>query len=396
MRKFELNEKPVVLFFVPLWKNFGHFSYPLAVPLVADYDVVFLNSTWTVYRETNFPDLTKKGIRSIGLCTLRTHSLVKALEKIRPDCVVVHDKGWPQERALLEAARYLGIPSLHIQHGIVADLGRQKTGGFVRRARSEFMKTIRTLRVYNTTLLDIGCMAWFQTLPFQIRLFLNPMDYCFNWRKQTVADKACIIGDRDRKYFIEKEGYNENQLVPFGAPQFERAYTMDVRPAESEMLLLLSQPLFEDHLLKGGMEAKRQHIREIVDASPVKVAVKPHPRESEQWYRDNFSSSELHVFPSKKDINEAIQECSHVIGYFSTALINALILRRPVGIIRWVDDKSYVLELDADGVASRLECPDALGAFRVCQAAACDTEFYGFDCRVIAVLRDTLRQLLEC
>ena len=395
MQRNASRRRPIILFFVPLWKNFGHFAYPLVVPLTAEYDVVFLHSSWVVYRESNFPDLTKEGVRSVGLGSLGTHSFVKALCEICPDCVVVHDKGWPQERALLHAAKHLGIPSIHIQHGIVADLGRQKTDGFILRAMSEFMKTMRTLRVYNATLLNIGFKIWVHTLFLQIRLLINPMDYCFNWRKEVIADKACIIGGRDRAYFVDKEGYGEGQLIPFGAPQFERAYAMELEEPHSKKLLFLSQPLFEDHLLDGGMEAKRRHIQRIVDASPIPVAVKPHPRESEQWYRDNFQASELHIFPSGKDINEAISECSQVVGYFSTALVNALILRRPVGIIRWVDDQSYVLHLDKDGPAMPLNDPRDLKRLAKLGGTHFGTSSYAYDKQTVVQLVFTIKLLIS-
>lgn len=386
--------KPTILFFVPLWSNFGHFAYPLALHLKMQYNVVFLHSTWMVYRETNFPDLSQDDIDTVSLKELKTFSLVRALEKVKPACIIVHDKGWPQERALLKAAHHLNIASIHIQHGMVSDIGRQKTHGFARRARTEFMKTVRTMRVYNATMMSIGFKTWLTSLAMQVRLVVNPMDYCFNWRKEVVADKACIIGERDRRYFVEKEGYEERQLVPFGAPQFEGAYGAKVTKSPLKRLLIISQPLYEDHWLPGGLEAKRKHMEEIIAASPFKVAIKPHPRENEQWYRDNFPAEKLHVFPSDLDINDAIMECSHVIGYFSTALVNALILKRPVGIIRWVDDQGYVLNMDKDGVASSLSCPSDLARFLEEPGGGHEVFLYAFSENTGQVLHQVIERLM--
>ncbi len=385
--------KRIVVFF-PSWRYFGHFALPLFEPLAGQFKIVFLHTEKAIYGWEDCPDLTDKRIETVDLHSLNTFSFVKALKKLRPDCVVVFDKGWVQDRALLHAARHLGIPSLHIQHGIIAKLEGVETKNALKRACTEFLKIIRTFRLYDATLIHVGVRAWFKSLPFQLRLLLNPNDYYYNHRQETTADLACIIGERDREFFAEKEGYREDQLIPMGALQFEQAYAIEPRTPEQQ-LLLISQPLFEDHVLEGGLSAKKKHIREIIEASPLPVAVKPHPREDRQWYLENFQSSELRVYPSEKNINEAIQECSHVIGYFSTALINALILKRPVGIIRWVEDAAYVLNLDKDGAAVMLTRPEELSALTAANISAADPSHYAFNEQVGAILAGTLVRLLE-
>ncbi|MDF7808353.1 polysialyltransferase family glycosyltransferase [Pontiellaceae bacterium B12219] len=384
----------VVVFF-PSWRYFGHFALPLFEPLAEHYEIIFFHTEKAIYGWEDCPDLSDKGIETVDLHSLQTFSFVKALKSLRADLIVVFDKGWVQDRALLYAAKHLGIPSLHIQHGIIATLEDIETKNRFQRACNEFMKIIRTFRLYDSTLIHIGSRAWFKSLPFQMRLLLNPNDYYYNHRHETVADLACIIGERDRLFFVEKEGYREEQLVPMGALQFEKAYAMEPQDPEPK-LLLISQPLFEDHVLEGGLAAKKEHIREIIEASPLPVAIKPHPREDRQWYMDNFQSSELLVYPADRSINEAILDCSHVVGYFSTALINALILQRPVGIVHWVDDHAYVLNLDADGAAVRLDNPDDLSRLTSTGASAVEAALYAFDTNVGSVLQSTLDRLLNC
>jgi hypothetical protein len=384
--------KRVVVFF-PSWRYFGHFALPLFEPLADKYDIVFLHTEKAVYRWDDCPDLSGKGIDTVDLKTLHTFSFVKALKQLKADCVVVFDKGWVQDRALLHAAKYLSIPSLHIQHGSIAQLDEVKTKNVLKRTCTEAAKILSTFRLYNSTVFAVGFGAWVKSFPFQFRLLVNPNDYYYNHREETVADVACIIGERDRKFFIEKEGYSEEQLVPMGALQFEKAYSLEQREPE-QRLFLISQPLFEDHVLHGGLNAKKKHIREIIDASPLPVAVKPHPRESTEWYRENFNPSELLVFPRDKDINEAISECSHVAGYFSTALINALILKRPVGIIRWVDDHAYVLNLDQDGAAVSVINPADLCTLAISEEAGEQAGQYAFNTNVLEVLRAAIISLV--
>ncbi len=176
--------------------------------------------------------------------------------------------------------------------------------------------------------------------------------------------------------------------------QFQKAYAMEPKEPE-QRILLISQPLFEDHLLEGGLEAKKEHIRQIIESAPLPIAIKPHPREDRQWYMENFQPAELRVYPADKDINEAIQECSHAIGYFSTALINALILKRPVGIIRWVDDHAYVLNLDTDEAAFTLNKPEDLLSLMQVHSTAADPANYAFDRDAGIALKDSLAQLLK-
>lgn len=385
--------KRVVVFF-PSWRYFGHFALPLFESLTEDYEIIFLHTEQAIYGWDDCPDLSEKGIETVDLRTLETFSFVKALKKLRADVVVVFDKGWVQDRALLHAATHLKIPSLHIQHGIIARLDAVETKNRFQRACNEFIKIMLTFRLYDATLMNIGFGAWVKSLSFQLRLLLNPNDYYYNHRNETVADLACIIGERDRTFFIEKEGYRAAQLVPMGALQFQEAYAM--QPKEPvQQLLLISQPLFEDHVLEGGLIEKKKHIQEIVEASPLPVAIKPHPREERQWYMENFQPAELLVYPADKEINEAIQECSHAIGYFSTALINALILNRPVGIIRWVDDHAYVLDLDTDEAAYTLNKPDDLSPLMQDHSTAADPTNYAFDRDVGTALNDSLAQLLK-
>ena len=384
-----------LIVFFPSWRYFGHFALPLFEPLTSEYEIVFFHTEQAVYGWNDCPDLSDKKIETVDLQSLNTFSFVTALRKLRADAVVVFDKGWVQDRALLHAARYLNIPSLHIQHGIIAKLDVVETKKRFQRICNELMKVMRTFRLYDATLIGIGLGSLFKSIPFQLQLLINPNNYYYNHRHEITADLACIIGERDRRFFVEKEGYAEDQLNPMGAFQFEDAYAMESREPERK-LLLVSQPLFEDHVLDGGLAAKEAHIREIIDASPLQVAVKPHPREDRQWYLDRFRPSELLVYLTDKDINEAILECSHIIGYFSTALINALILQRPVGIIRWVDDHAYVLELDTDHVASRLSSPTDIpswvgqGQFR-----SADPDKYAFNVNTTEAIKSALVQLFN-
>ena len=385
--------KRVVVFF-PSWRYFGHFALPLFDPLTAHYEIIFLHTEKAIYGWDDCPDLSDKGIETVDLQSLETFSFVKALEKVRADVVVVFDKGWVQDRALLHAAKYLKTPSLHIQHGIIARLDTVETKNRFQRACNEFIKIMRTFRLYDATLMNIGFGAWVKSLSFQLRLLLNPNDYYYNHRNETVADLACIIGERDQAFFLEQESYRAEQLVPMGALQFQKAYAMEPKEPE-QRILLISQPLFEDHLLEGGLEAKKEHIRQIIESAPLPIAIKPHPREDRQWYMENFQPAELRVYPADKDINEAIQECSHAIGYFSTALINALILKRPVGIIRWVDDHAYVLNLDTDEAAFTLNKPEDLLSLMQVHSTAADPANYAFDRDAGIALKDSLAQLLK-
>ena len=382
----------VVVFF-PSWRFFGHFAYPLFAPLADRYELVFLHTEQAVYGWNDAPDLRDEGIEIIDLKTLDTYSFVVALRRLNPDRVVVFDKGWMQDRAFLHAAGYLKIRSFHIQHGLISALDQKKTRRRVARALREGWKIIKTFWLYNRTLLEIGRRAWVCSLRYQLALIINPTKYYYDHRNEVQADRAGLIGERDRRFFIEQEGYREEQLVPFGSLMFEAAYRMTPRAPQAQ-LLLITQPLFEDHLLAGGGRAKEEHIRAIIEASSLPVAIKPHPREDRDWYQRHFSEASLRLYPPQTDINTAIADSSHVIGYFSTALINALILQRPVAIIRWIDDDAYVLALDKAGQAASLWQPDQIDAFTSTSEAASLTENpYCYSCATREVLIEELERL---
>ena len=382
--------KRVVVFFAS-WRYFGHFALPLFARLTDRFEIVFLHTERAIYGWDDCPDLSDQGIETVDLASLKTASFVKALRMLNPDEVVVFDKGWMQDRALLHAAQFLGIRSFHIQHGIIAPLSKVKTQNSLRRGVLEFVKVVRTFWLYNRTLLDMGGAAWRKSLRYQGALLRNPNDYYYNDRDEVQADLAGIIGERDRTFFVEREGYTAEQLVPFGALPFEAAYRLCAREPHRQ-LLLVTQPLFEDHVLMGGLAAKEKHLREMIGASPLPVAIKPHPREDRGWYEERFSTEELRLYPAEWDINEAILDSSHVMGYFSTALINALILKRPVGIIRWVDDGAYVLNLDGAGDAVQLHSINQIIRFVTTDSTHhIDPEPYCYDVNPI----DTVEMILE-
>ena len=391
----------LVVFF-PSWRYFGHLALPLFEPLTDRYDITFFHTEKAIYGWNDFPDLTDKDIRSVDLKELKTFSLIKALKMLRPDCLVVLDKGWVQDRAILHAARFLGIPSIQIQHGSVALIESATTKSFFKRAAVEFVKILKTFRLYNTTIMQTGWRAWLRSLPFQLQLLLNPNNYYYNHRDEVTADRACIAGSSDREFFIRKEGYREDQLVEMGNQNYERAYALRDQSPSGEIqnrILLITQPLFEDHILAGGLEKKREFMEELLAAvdrlDSVSLAVKPHPRENTEWYKTTFAQRSLYIYDGETDVNDAIWENRYVIGFFSAALINAIIMRKPLGIIRWVDDSMYGIDFDKDGAAVALREPNDLKKVIGLPENTFGPTFYAYNQAVSNVLANTLMDIME-
>lgn len=391
--------KTVVVFF-PSWKYFGHLALPLFEPLAKQFKITFFHTEKAIYGWDDFPDLTDQGISAVELRSLGTFSFVKALKVLKPDCLVVLDKGWVQDRSILHAANFLGIPSIQIQHGSVAIIESATTKSFFKRASTEFVKILRTFRLYNNTLLSVGLRSWIRSVPFQLQLLLNPNNYYYNHRSEVTADYVCITGASDREFFKRKDGYREEQLVEMGNLNYERAYALRNEPVsgrQCNQILLVSQPLYEDHILEGGLEKKRLFLDELIQAveriGGVSLAVKPHPRESTEWYRENYP--DLHVYGGDTDVNDAVRENRYVIGFFSAALVNAIIMRKPLGIIRWVEDSMYGLEFDEDGAAIPLHTPNDLKMIIEAPENTFDPAFYAYDRDVKAVLVETIKRACE-
>jgi hypothetical protein len=186
-----------------------------------------------------------------------------------------------------------------------------------------------------------------------------------------------------------------------GSREYELAYDLahkELPLPERRVILLISQPLFEDKYLLGGMDAKYECIRDIVSSvntqEGVHLAVKSHPRESVEWYQQHFEDEELFVYPRGTDLNQAILESRYVIGFFSTALVNALILRRPVGIIRWMGDHGYAPNFDKDGAAMALNKSSDLIEFIGGYDCSYDVSWYAYDSVVHSVLEETVNGLI--
>ena len=389
--------KHLVVFF-PSWRFFGHLALPLFEPLAEQYAITFFHSEKAIYGWDDFPDLSAKGIKCVDLKSLGTFSFVTALKKLNPDVLVVLDKGWVQDRALLHASRFLGIPSVQIQHGSVAIIESATTKSFLKRTAIEFVKILKTFRLYNFTVIRTGFRGWIRTLPFQFQLLRNPNNYYYNHRDEVTADYVCITGASDREFFIRKDGYREEQLVEMGNRNYEGAYALRDTPPPDNLqnrILLVSQPLFEDHILPGGNEGKKRFIDELLEAvgqleGEVSLAIKPHPREDTAWYRSTYAPEQLSLYDGKTDVNDAIFECRYVIGFFSAALVNAIIMRKPLGIIRWVDDSMYGLEFDKEGAAVSLNQPDDLSKMVAMQQNEFEPTYYAYNKSVLSVLSEIL------
>jgi hypothetical protein len=96
------------------------------------------------------------------------------------------------------------------------------------------------------------------------------------------------------------------------------------------------------------------------------------------------------VYGGDTDVNDAVWENRYVIGFFSAALINAVIMRKPLGIIRWVDDSMYGIEFDRDGAAVALQNPTDLKKLVTAPENMFDPSFYAYNHSVQAVLKSVL------
>ena len=324
----------------------------------------------------------------------------RVLRRERPDLIVLLDKGSLLMRAVLLAADRLKIRTLQTQHGLLPDIEdprqadrqklSQKIGGkFSRRyLLSQARRSLVMYWVYALAYWHRPPLRWLspQFWLYTFRLFRDPKLHNVFLRRETRADRAVCFSPRDRRYFEQIEGYASGQIEVISKPEFSAAYhrfeamrqskgdarsRMEVRERlglapHSRIALLISQPFVEDGLIRGfDWDQKLSHLHEIEDAASkagFRLVVKLHPRERLSMLAAASQHNMLLV--QNEDLTELLYAADAVLGYYSTALVNAVILGHTPLILGWIltDAQLAALDLARHGVACRMQSSEAVTA----------------------------------
>lgn len=305
--------------------------------------------------------------------TYNTWNLFKFIKEEKPDKILVIDKGSLLMRSVLLIANQLKIPSIHIQEGNIPDLSnvnllnnktqKKSLGGGIGifNILKDIKKIVFAYGVYVITYLNIPPWRIFNVKFFKYSFFVIKNPKYHNWfqRKEVKASRAFCYGQRDVEYFIKIDGYAPDEVKAIGKPEFynvllkkrrwDSSHALEqiknqlcarykINP-EKKIVTLLSQPFLEDALYSTvTKESKLDHLTELykgICSLGFSFIDKLHPRENKVFLLDAYSNESDIFFINDYDLDKLIYCSDIILGYFSTALINAVIFRKHPLIIGW-------------------------------------------------------------
>jgi hypothetical protein len=150
------------------------------------------------------------------------------------------------------------------------------------------------------------------------------------------------------KHLYEKERGKNDRLIITGANIFQESYKHGKEMKKSEEhILVLTQPLDKDNIV--SRDDYRRYLRKILanlKKFNSKIVIKPHPIEDAQKY-NYLKGRDVEIISGKFDDNQVIlhkliSKSIFVVSFGSTAVIDAIIMEKPVLLIKlpefWVDD----------------------------------------------------------
>jgi|TARA_B100002003_G_scaffold57900_1_gene53365 hypothetical protein len=306
--------------------------------------------------------------------TYKTLDIYNFLRKERPDKIVILEKGSLLERSILLASNKLGVVSIHIQEGCVPDISMTQLQNKNEKQRvvggnmsllnilKQIRKVVLLYLIYTIIYNHINKFSLLNRnfLKYSWYVFKNPIYHSWYQRSEVRATEAFCFGKKDLEYFSKIDGYTSKEVTAIGKPEFYnlikkkkiwdennafRNIDLDIRnkysiPLKTPVALLISQYFLESHGFEDfTLDAKLKHIEELyecISGAGYIFIDKLHPREDQNILRKHFAKHKGIYFLKDCDLNKIIYISDIILGYSSTALINAVILNKHPLIIDWM------------------------------------------------------------
>ena len=328
--------------------------------------------------------------------TYRALDIYRFLRKERPDKIVILDKGSLLERSILLASNNLGIKSIQMQEGCVPDITMTQLQNKDEKLRvvggnmsllnilKQIRKVVLLYLIYVITYCHISKFILLNKnfLKYSWYVFRNPIYHTWYQRSEVKATEAFCFGQRDLEYFFKIEGYTKKEVTAIGKPEFYNLIkkkkiwdknnaleniNLEIRkqygiPLEPPIVLLISQCFLVLHGFKDfTLDTKLKHIEELYECTSGSGYIfvdKLHPREDQDILRKHFAKYKDIYFLRNCDLNKMIYISDIILGYSSTALINAVALNKHPLIIDWLP--KFFFDLPYYRVGTKVSTKDDL------------------------------------
>jgi len=296
-----------------------------------------------------------------------SRDLTYMIRQVSPDIVVLLNCRHLFDRALIRAARFLGVTTVFIQHGLEVlpySTDIKQTAG----QKFRGVRYLRALWGYPRELLDMYLRVLARTDPVfilrrntwssLIRLLTSPAEFVYSPRPDPdiCCDWALVYGEHSREIYL-RHGYPPDRIVIVGNPfldetfrqagtqpseQAKRAWRERLRlDPERRTVLYLTTPYVESNLAGWTHKSRcllNEMLHHVILALDLNLVVKTHPGEDAASYMAIYRSKpNVALISGGYDVLELVRYADVVVGHESTALMQAVVLRKPLLLLTWVN-----------------------------------------------------------
>jgi hypothetical protein len=300
----------------------------------------------------------RMGVLTRDISFYGTKYIYDMLKAEKPDAIVSLNTTYILDRAMVLAARRLGIKTVYVMHGNKA--WHEQTEARLKIVRASFNPLLRKLAKagkYGAQVIPnywhsfrrsgIGA-PWYRPAQVVAKYFKDP-GYCFYFPpfpEELLHDKCLVYSQSDVDYF-RKLGYSDSSVFVTGSPKLDRLherigrndFAISALPAGVREWVERKQPyavLIEDSFpesgnLGGWTVADRNAYIDLVartlNREGIELAVKVHPSSQAETIRP--SNPRVLAYQSES-LDDLLYHSRFCITHFSTAVNQAVLLDKPI------------------------------------------------------------------
>jgi hypothetical protein len=125
---------------------------------------------------------------------------------------------------------------------------------------------------------------------------------------------------------FEKQAHPRSKILVTGSPWYDRLSHIQSGDNKCIDVLFISQPAFADDDLQGQYEQLVNSTAGFCEENNLTFAIKLHPRETNEWYREQGLTDYIREF---NDVDDALLEARVMVTNSSTAFVEASVLGTP-------------------------------------------------------------------
>ena len=279
--------------------------------------------------------------RIILIDVKKNNNLFKLFTQTHPDWIVFFNPGQIFNVFATLVCKKIGIKTMYCQHGLSLEFGSFNIKKISQgKTSKDKIKSAKRYWFYYSTI--------FKNILFQgngkglLKHIIIRTKQLFHYGTasypkygliESHCDKAIVFGQYDKRYLINKNGYNDQDIIIGGYPMnaLDDKETLDEIP--DNYILYISSGLRTSGVIPiTDSEEKRYYnkLRNIIVGEDYNFVIKLHPTESDEQVKGYFADPDKTYVYRDKNLANLAYKAEAVIGDYSTALFYAIKYSKPI------------------------------------------------------------------